>query len=315
MLTIMLRAFPSADNQIHNEGVIAAHQSNRNQTYDLENNNRSIDPNDPHSCRGNDDSIAHNISSIVTASDVVSEPLHSSSTVMATVIHNNNAIIDNPSTIADQAVERTPTVAVLSVADATPSENATCIHGTSQDHSDIVQAEEMPIAVANAIPSYWSAIQPHAIPLPAPRPQQADDGDIYERERILLNLYHRSRFIRLMALIDLCFLILFGAFVEIVFIGVIFPVIGYWGARRWKYRLLFIYATFLFLEVVGNFAVIVFAFDAAFLILHIMHIFIALVLARYTLNLANYILVMNAADLDFLKNSTLIRNIEKRAIC
>ena len=167
------------------------------------------------------------------------------------------------------------------------------------------------VVVASPVPvSTWSALS--VIPEPAPREQGTDT---FERERVLLSLYQRSRFIRVISILDCAFIIVFGLFQPIFFILLPFPICGYWGAKKWMYRLLFIYTVYLIIEVIGGIISLIYIHTPAFVAVRIAYILVNIVIARYTTNLSSYILVMSEEDFDFLKNSPVIVNNEKSLLC
>lgn len=170
----------------------------------------------------------------------------------------------------------------------------------------------VPVANAVAVPTAWAALNPTVMPEPAPRGQSTES---YEREKILLSLYQRNRFIRFAAILDVAFIIVFGLFQPIFFILIPFPIIGYIGAKRWVYRLLFIYAVYLIIEIIGGVVSLVYIHTAAFIAVRITYVVINLIVARYVLNLASYVLVLDPEDFEFLKNSPVVLNYEKSLLC
>lgn len=169
----------------------------------------------------------------------------------------------------------------------------------------------VPVASAVMVPTGWAVLNPTVMPDPAPRGQ----SDTFERERILLGLYQRSRFIRIAAILDVGFIIVFGLFTPIFFILLPFPICGYIGARRWIYRLLFIYTVYLVVEILGGIISLVYIHTPVFIAVRVAYVLINMVIARYTTNLASYILVLAPEDFEFLKNSPAIVDYEKSLCC
>lgn len=169
-----------------------------------------------------------------------------------------------------------------------------------------------PIAVASAVPATWAAMSTTVMPEPVTRDQSPD---AFERERVLLGLYHRSRFIRIASVLDCGFIIVFGLFQPVFFILLPFPILGYWGAKKWIYRLLFIYAVYLVVEIIGGIISLIYIHSPAFIAVRVAYVLVNIVIARYTTNLASYILVLGDEDFEFLKNSPLIVNTEKSLLC
>jgi hypothetical protein len=171
----------------------------------------------------------------------------------------------------------------------------------------------MPVAVASAVPvSTWSVLNPTAMPEPAAREQTSD---AFERERVLIGLYQRSRFIRIAAVLDCGFIIVFGLFQPVFFILLPFPICGYWGAKKWIYRLLFVYTVYLVVEVLGGIISLIYIHSPAFIAVRVAYVLVNIVIARYTTNLASYTLVLCDEDFDFLKNLPVIVNTEKTLLC
>lgn len=170
----------------------------------------------------------------------------------------------------------------------------------------------VPVANAVAVPTVWAALSPTVVPEPVPRNQSSES---YEREKILLSLYQRNRFIRYAAILDVAFIIVFGLFQPIFFVLIPFPILGFIGAKRWSYWLLFIYAVYLIIEIIGGIVSMVYIQTAAFMAVRITYVVINIIVARYVLNLASYVQVLEPADFEFLKNSPVILNYEKSLLC
>jgi hypothetical protein len=169
------------------------------------------------------------------------------------------------------------------------------------------------VAVASAVPvTTWSALNPTVMPEPVPRGQNTD---ALEREQVLLGLYQRSRFIRIVAILDFGFLIVFGLFQPVFFILLPCPICGYFGAKKWVYWLLFIYTVYLVIEVIGGIISLVYIHSTAYVVVRVISILGNTVIARYSTNLSSYILVMTDQDFEFLKNSPAIVNTEKSLLC
>lgn len=168
------------------------------------------------------------------------------------------------------------------------------------------------IVVANAIPTTWQALNPTALNEPALRVEGSSDAD---RERLLLKLYQRSRFVRVMAIVDAAFIISFGLFQWAFFLLLIFPICGYYGAKRWNYKLLFIYSVYLIIEVIGGVISIIFIKVTVFISMRILYMIINLIVARYSMHIASFIAVMDDRDKNFLRHSPVILNIEKNMLC
>jgi hypothetical protein len=173
-----------------------------------------------------------------------------------------------------------------------------------------------PVAVADAVPTSWTAVNSTVVPDPVREPLPAEQtAENFERERILLRLYQTSRFIRVVSVLDCAFVIVFGLFQPIFFILLPFPICGYWGAKKWIYRLLYAYTIYLVIEILGGVISMVYIHTPAFLVIRCLYVLMNIIIVRYTTNLASYILVFQEEDFDFLKNSPMIKNVEKSLLC
>lgn len=170
----------------------------------------------------------------------------------------------------------------------------------------------VPVANAVVVPTAWAALNPTVMPEPVPRDQSSD---AFERERILISLYQRSRFIRIVTIIDLGFIIVFGLFQPLFFILIPFPICGYFGAKKWIYWLLFIYTVYLVIEIIGGIISLIYINTVVYIVVRVVYVLINIVIARYTTNLAGYILVLGPEDFEFLKNSPVVVNYEKSWCC
>lgn len=171
-----------------------------------------------------------------------------------------------------------------------------------------------PIAVANLVPSsnVFAIGNPTILPVNEALPEE--DAS-YAREKVLLNLFVINRFIRVVTIIDVVFIIIFGLFSPIFFLLIPFPLCGYYGARKWTYKWLFIYALYLCLEIIGGVISIIYLTNTTFLVIRIIYLLINLLILRYVFKLCSFILAFEESDFEFLRNSPAIQNTERSLIC
>jgi hypothetical protein len=136
-----------------------------------------------------------------------------------------------------------------------------------------------------------------------------------EREKVLVGIYQITRFIRIVTIIDLAFIIVFALFSPIFCVLIPFPICGYWGAKKWNYRLLFVYSMYLILEIVGGIISAIYIKDTAFIVVRVIYIVFNVCIARYSTKLCSYILVFEPEDLEFLKHGATVQAIEKSLLC
>lgn len=168
------------------------------------------------------------------------------------------------------------------------------------------------VAVATPVSNGWAQVSTSVVPEPA---EGGENRGNYEREKVLLSVYQISRFIRVVTVIDIAFIIVFTIFSPIFCILLPFPFCGYWGAKRWNYRLLFVYCMYLLLEIIGGIISAVYIPSAAFITVRIVYVVFNVIIARYATRLCSYILVFEEDDMEFLKHSPMITNIEKSLLC
>mmetsp|Transcript_16760 Transcript_16760/g.28426 ORF Transcript_16760/g.28426 Transcript_16760/m.28426 type:complete len:227 (-) Transcript_16760:852-1532(-) len=175
--------------------------------------------------------------------------------------------------------------------------------GSSNGEGSVVIASEV------SGPTAWQALATTVVPIPR------SNDNMTEREIALLELYQRSRFVRIISIIDGCFVVAFGLFNFINFILLPFPICGHFGARWWSYRLLYIYAIYLFVVILLGVVNMLYYSSAVLIALRALHVLLLLTALRYELRLAGFVLVLGRDDIHFLKESPTIKNIESRMLC
>ena len=136
-----------------------------------------------------------------------------------------------------------------------------------------------------------------------------------DRERNLLDVYKLSRLVRLISLIDIVFIILFGLFSPVFFALLPFPFSGYFGAKRWSYRLLYVFSFYIFSELIGGIISLFYIKGVTFLILRICYMCGNLYIARLTTKLCSFVLVFEEDDFLFLHNCPVIASAERNMLC
>jgi hypothetical protein len=170
-----------------------------------------------------------------------------------------------------------------------------------------------PVAVATALPNNgWTSVPSSVVS--DPTNTNSNDAN-QEREKVLVGIYQISRFIRIVTVIDLAFIIVFALFSPIFCVLLPFPICGYWGAKKWIYRLLFVYSMYLILEIVGGIISAIYIKNTAFIVVRVIYIVFNIVIARYSTKLCSYILVFEPEDLEFVKHSATVQAIEKSLLC
>eukprot|EP01038_Epipyxis_sp_PR26KG_P012048 gene12048-16123_t len=186
---------------------------------------------------------------------------------------------------------------------------------SSMDAIPVVRAIEIPQATsitAWIIETNNLYFNPTSSILPASNDPLDQDQAQLHREKVLISIYRVSRLIRIVASLDIIFIALVGIFTPIFFIILPFPLSGYFGARWWKYRLLFIYVVYVVAEIFGAVISLIYIDTPYFLAIRITYLVFNVFIVRYVIKLCSYISVFEDEDLDFFKNSQIIINMEKK---
>jgi hypothetical protein len=139
--------------------------------------------------------------------------------------------------------------------------------------------------------------------------------DVLERDRALVALYRMCRVVRVVALIDVLFILAFGIIVPVFFIIVPFPICGYLGARWYSHRFLFIYAVYLGIEIIGCFVSIYFVTSSVFMVLRLIYLIVNVVIMRMVVRMAGYFKIMTPEDFEFFKTSPAIAEYNRKRVC
>lgn len=182
-----------------------------------------------------------------------------------------------------------------------------------QPNDDVESGNATRMPLATQAPVRAEPLIVNAQVVPAADPNR--DENAYEREKVLLELYQTSRIIRVVSIIDIVFIVVFGLFSPIFFGLLPFPLCGYFGAKKWMYRVLFVYCMYLILEIIGGIISCIFITGPVFLALRILYIIFNIVIARYATRLCSFMLVFEEGDFVFLRTSPVIQSVEKTLLC
>ena len=136
-----------------------------------------------------------------------------------------------------------------------------------------------------------------------------------ERDQALIGLYRMCRIVRIVAALDILFIVAFGIILPVFFIIVPFPICGYLGARWYSHRFLFVYAVYLGMEIIGCFVSVYFVTSSVFIVLRLIYLIINMVIMRMVMRMAGYFKVMSPEDFEFLKTSPVIADYNRGRIC
>ena len=136
-----------------------------------------------------------------------------------------------------------------------------------------------------------------------------------EREQVLMQVYQISRFLRVVCMIDIFFVVVFGLVYFFFFFLAIFPALGHYGAKRFYYWPVYIYSVYVLIEIFGGIVAAYFIKQTVFLVLRILFIIFNIIIYRYSTKLASFISVLGPTDFEFLRSSQRIVQIEKTLFC
>lgn len=205
-----------------------------------------------------------------------------------------------------QATAATPTIVhVQPMAISSNDEGlreAQVITNNSNENNAVPTASEI------HVPTTWAALTATVVP-------ETEHSDGFERERLLLNLYQRARFIRIICFVQLVFIIILGLFLWLFFLLIIFPIAGFYGAKKWNYYLLYVYSFYLVVEIFGGIISMIYIKSTGYLIVRALYIALDVLMLRYSVNLCSFLQILEEADLEFLKSSPIVINFEKTSLC
>lgn len=141
-------------------------------------------------------------------------------------------------------------------------------------------------------------------------------GMLTDRQRRLLLVYRLSRWIRLFAIIETIFILIFGALIPYFLVLIPFPMCGILGCRFWSYRLMFIYILYLILDLIGG-AISVYLLRkiVAVMVFRLLYTLGNVVVLYFASRLGTYMLAFEEADRNFLLSSDVIKSFERHHAC
>jgi hypothetical protein len=145
---------------------------------------------------------------------------------------------------------------------------------------------------------------------------EEDLGLLTDRQRRLLLVYRLSRWIRMFAVIELVFVLIFGALLPYFLILLPFPICGILGCKYWSYRLTFVYILYLILDLIGGaISVYILRHYVAVMVFRLIYtignVFVLYLAAR----LATYMLAFEDSDRHFLLSSDVVKSFERHHVC
>lgn len=252
----------------------------------------------------------------------------------ADTVSSRGGDVESPDEVADSRQDSfaVPT-AVLQEAGRIPSQSiqqaAPVDYPVATTYIPVVRVVE----VEDGVPSYSGEVavsDHHLVPVArpqlsviasilnpaAPSLQHILPGDIItsltDRQKRLIGVYRLSRRIRIFAVFDAVFIVIFGCLLPIFFILIIFPLLGYYGCRYWSHRLLYAYDLYLLAESIGGIISLYFIRQFPIVLgLRAVYVIINLYVFYACVKLTSYTLAFEESDFHFVTTHDVIRNLER----
>jgi len=140
-----------------------------------------------------------------------------------------------------------------------------------------------------------------------------DFGTLTLRQHQLIEMYKTSRFMLLLSSTHFLILLLFLFIYTFWYLFLLpMPLIAYYGYKNYSSTVLYFYVIYSVVEIIVS-AVSFFIYTAiSKLILRGLYIIYLICVLRYTIKLIRSYNLLDQSDLDFLKNSTIITNLNNR---
>lgn len=138
-----------------------------------------------------------------------------------------------------------------------------------------------------------------------------DLSTLSQRQLNLLEVYKIARFIRMIAIIDLIFVIISALFSPWTAFLIPFPICGYYGAKGYNNTLIYLYTFYLVVRIVLSIVLIVSVNNPGFTVLTILYMILCAMIMRYAVTLTQFIKEFNDDDIQFLTTSEVIQHAEQ----
>lgn len=140
--------------------------------------------------------------------------------------------------------------------------------------------------------------------------------NLTDRQKRLVGVYRSSRIVRIIATVDILFVAVFGIMNPVFFILIPFPLCGYFGARLWSYRLMYLYAIYLLIESIGGMATLYFLRKVvSFLVIRLVYVLLNVYFFYLVTRLTSFMMAFEDSDYNFLRTHQFIRDLESRRSC
>lgn len=181
----------------------------------------------------------------------------------------------------------------------------------------VAAVQASPVYVAETVPQ-WQRSGYSTVLLTVPYRGPVDPvlsglHPLTPREDYLLKVYGNSRIVRIIAIIDIVFTVIYGIFFPLQLIFLLFPILGLCATQRFSAWMAFIYAFFLFLQLAARIVLIVFYDDFAIILFMIIGIVLEFIIFSFVFSFAVQCSRLSAEDRRFLTEGEAIRYLRQNA--
>lgn len=133
-----------------------------------------------------------------------------------------------------------------------------------------------------------------------------DLSTLTPRQGDLLEIYKIARFIRMISIIDLIFVIISALFSPWTAFLIPLPICGYYGAKGYNNTLIYLYVFYLIVRVVLSIVLIIAVNNPGFTVITVLYMILCTMIMRYAIILTQFIKTLTDDDLQFLTTSEAI---------
>jgi hypothetical protein len=135
------------------------------------------------------------------------------------------------------------------------------------------------------------------------------------REDYLLKVYGNSRIVRIIAIIDIVFTVIYGIFFPLQLVFLLFPILGVCATQRFSAWMAFIYAFFLFLQLAARIVLITVFHDLGIILFMLIGIILEFIIFSFVFSFGVQCSRLTADDRSFLADSEAIRYLRQSSWC
>jgi hypothetical protein len=135
--------------------------------------------------------------------------------------------------------------------------------------------------------------------------------DYSEREYTLFFIFRLGKTLRAVCILQFIFICILAIYSPGFIALLLFPMLGYYGARWYTYWPMYFYAVYVCCEIIGCIVSFFFLSGPGFYVVRSLYLIFCIYVVRFATRLAGYILVMEEEDREFIYANPIIVNSEK----